>query len=90
MQENEKLMDLSTSMSCLISVVHLDNESEMFKMIEMMNELRIAQKYLVIFIDTFTATNFDDQILNFNVMINHNKAGIHSRVNLYWLIFIGK
>ena len=37
MQENEKLMDLSTSMSCLISVVHLDNESEMFKMMDMMD-----------------------------------------------------
>ena len=73
MQEGEKFMDLTTSMSCLISVVYLENEFEMVKMMEMMNELRIAQKYLVIFIDTFTALNLDNQILNFDVMINHKK-----------------
>ena len=77
MQKEDKFLDLTKSMSCLISVVYLNNELEMLKMIDMMNELKIAKKYLVIFLDTFTVTNLNSRIINFNVMINSNKPGIH-------------
>ena len=56
----------------------MSNELEVSKMIDMIHELKIAQKYLIVIMDTLNTTMLGERSINFNVMINHRDAGVPS------------
>ena len=47
-----KLRSVLMSMSCLMTVTEIGNEMHLSEMIEIINGLQIAKKYLVIYIET--------------------------------------
>ena len=74
--DSKKFRSMTLRMSCLMTVAEISNELEVSKMIEIIHELKIAQKYLIIFIDTLNTTLLHERTINFNVMINHGKTGV--------------
>ena len=62
-------------MSCLMTITQMRNEMQISEMIEIMNEQHVAQKYLVILIDTFNTAMVTKRTINFNVMIYHKGEG---------------
>ena len=76
MKNGDKLKSLTAKMSCLITVGDVSNESELLTLIDLVQGLKIAQKYLLATMDTFNATIFRETTINFNVMINHRGEGM--------------
>lgn len=62
-------------MSCLTTVTEMSNELEVSKLMDIMHDLKIAQKYLIVFMDTLNITTLHETMINFNVMINHRGTG---------------
>ena len=62
-------------MTCLMTIMQMTNEMQISEMIDVMNELHVAQKYLVILIDTFNTAMVIKSTINFNVMIYHRGEG---------------
>ena len=51
------------------------NESEVSQLIDIVNDLWIEKKYLVVFLETFNATFLKKKTANFNVIINQEEPG---------------
>ena len=67
----EIFRSLITRMSCVMIITQMRNEMQISEMIDVMSELHVAQKYLVILIDTFNTAMVTKRTINFNVMIYH-------------------
>lgn len=83
-KDGEKFRSLTSRMSCLMTVTEMSNELELSSLLEIIHDLTIAQKYLIVFMDTFNATMFLERNINFNVMINHREPG---RNNVLWYLY---
>ena len=75
-KDGEKFRSLRAMMSCLVTITEMSNESEVSKMIDIMHEFKIAQKHLIIFMDTLNTTLLSERTVNYNVMINHRGTGV--------------
>lgn len=64
------------SMYCLTTITQTTNELQISEMIDIMSELHIPQRYLIIFVDTLNTTKLSKITINFNVMINHKGKGV--------------
>ena len=71
----DKFSSLTSKMSCLIAITETSNELELLTLIDIMQRLKITNKYLLAIMDTFNATMFAETTINFNVMINHRGEG---------------
>ena len=73
----EIFRSLIRRMSCLMTITQMRNEMQISEMIDVMSELHVPQKYLVILIDTLTldTTIVTKKTINFNVMIYHRGQG---------------
>ena len=65
---------VSRSMSCLMTITQMSNEMQISEMIDVMNELHVPQKYLVILINTLNTTMVTKRTINFDVMIYHREG----------------
>ena len=77
-ENGKNLKSIATGMSCLMTIADISNEFEMFQMIDMIRELKITKKYLVILINTIDTNILGNITINFNVMIDHRKTGVLS------------
>ena len=73
---------MTSGMPCLLTVSTLRSELVLTKLMDIMQEVKIAEKYLIVFMDTFNATMLHEQIINFNVIINHKETGKPGMINL--------
>ena len=69
-------------MSCLLTISKLSNEFEVQTMMDTIQGLSIAQKFLIVVTESFNASMIDERPINFNVMINHKDAG-EPNLNLF-------
>ena len=74
--DGEKLRSLLMSMSCLMTIIEMSNEMHLSEMIDIVNGLQIAKKYLIIYIEMLNVTMLANRTINFNVMINHRGKGV--------------
>ena len=63
------------SISCLVTIVETDIAEEGLRLIDMVNELSVATKYLLLIVPTFDLTAVENQTINFQVMVNHGESG---------------
>ena len=47
-KDDEKFRSLTARMSCLMTIAEMRRESEVSKLIDIINELKMAQKYLIL------------------------------------------
>ena len=66
---------ISASISCLVTIVETDDNEEVLKLLNMMSDLSVAKKYLLLILPTFDSTKFANLTVNFQVMIHHKETG---------------
>ena len=71
-----------SSISCLVTIVETDIAEEGLRLIDMVNELSVATKYLLLNVPTFDLTAVKNQTINFQVMVNHGESGNTIMVSL--------
>ena len=94
-KEGEKLKSMTARMSCLMTMTQMNNELDVSKLIDVTNELKISNKYLIIFMETLNATLLRKKVINFNVRIHHKESGealyVAQSMRHFWgLRLIGK
>ena len=62
-------------MSCLVTIALLTDDVEVSQLINIINEMTVPKKYLIIFMGTLNATLLHKRAINFNVLIQHNNVG---------------
>ena len=62
-------------MSCLMTITQMRNETQISEMIDVMNELQVPKKYLVILVDTFNTSMVTKRTIIFNMMIYNRREG---------------
>ena len=62
-------------MSCLMTITQLRNEMQISEMIDVMNELQVPKKYLLILVDTFNTSMVTKRTINFDMMIYNRRKG---------------
>ena len=72
---NPLFPSISASISCLISIVETDDNEEVLKLIEMINNLSVTKKYMLLIMSTFDSTMFSNLTINFQVMVHHSNTG---------------
>ena len=70
----DKFRSVIRRMSCLMIITQMTNEMQISEMIDVMNELHVPKKYLVILIDTLNTTMVTKRTINFDVMIYHREG----------------
>ena len=73
--ENPLFLSLFASISCLVTVAETDDNDEVLELLEMVDGLPVAKKYLLLIISTFDSTKFANITINFQVMMHHKKTG---------------
>ena len=74
-KNSEKFKSLTASMSCMVTITELSTELEVFKLIDYVEDLKVAQKYLVIFLNTTNTSFLSEITINFDVIINNKRRG---------------
>ena len=74
--KNYELLKLQfTRMSCLVTMAHMTNDEEVSQLINLINEMTVSKKYLIILVDFLNSTVLQKRAINFNVLFNHRNAG---------------
>ena len=74
-KESEKFRNAAAGMSCLAIITQNSTDMEISRLIDTVNDFKIAKKYLVLSIETLNTTLLRNRRINFNVIINHHGAG---------------
>ena len=72
---SDKFKSLVARINCLKTMAQLNNDLEVSQLIDVMNDLKISKKHLIIFMETLNTTLFRKKAINFNVTIHHNESG---------------
>ena len=72
---SDKFKSLVSRINCLKTMAQLNNDLEVSQLIDVMNDLKISKKHLIIFMETLDTTLFRKKAINFNVTILHNESG---------------
>ena len=72
---SEKFKSMTARMSCLMTMTRMNNDLEVSQLIDVVNELKVSKKYLIIFVETLNTTLLRKKAIPFNVIIHHNESG---------------
>ena len=61
-------------MTCLITIAEAD-DSESLELVDMMNGLKVTEKYLILVLSSLNTTTFQNMTINYNVIVNHKDEG---------------
>ena len=71
-----------------MTIAEMKNEAEMSQLIDIVNEIRVSEKYLIIYIDTLNTVLLQNKTINFNVMINHRDTGVTINVFCAYMLWL--
>ena len=74
-KESVEFKSMTARISCLITIVRKHNDSEVSRLMEIVNQLKIERKHLQIFTETGNTTLFRKRMMNFNVIVSHRDTG---------------
>ena len=72
---NPLFSSLVVSFFCLLTIIETSKVEEVLKLIEVVNEISVAKKYLLLIHPTFDSTAVQNLTINFQIMVNHGEAG---------------
>lgn len=75
MMGNPLFPSLTASVSCLVIIVTTDDNEEVLKLLELINHLSVAKKYMLLIVSTFDPIMFSNLTINFQVMVHHRNTG---------------
>ena len=71
----DRLMTILKSISCLITIAHVNSETVASQLIDFVTTFRMAQKYLTIVYSKLNVKFLQNKTINFNVMLHHFGPG---------------
>ena len=74
-EDKMRLMTILKSISCLMTIAHVNSETEASQLIDFVTTFQMAQKYLTIFNSNLNVTFLENKTINFNVMLHHFGPG---------------
>ena len=74
-KESKKFMSMTAKMSCLVTMTRMNNDLEVSLLIDVMNDLKISKKHLIISLETLNATLLKKKTITFDVIIHHKESG---------------
>ena len=74
-KNSDKFKNMIARMPCLIAIAQMNSELEVSQLIDVVNGLKIANKDLIIHMETLNATLLRKKAINFNVKIHHMEPG---------------
>ena len=75
-KESEEFRSMTARMSCLMTIARMRNDFEVSHLIDIVNELKIGKRYLIVSADTAINTTLSKKrTIDFNVIINHKEQG---------------
>ena len=77
-EDDMRLMNIMKSISCLMTIAHVNHDTEASQLIDIVTKFRIAQKYLTIISNKFNMNYLQNKTINFNVMLNHLGPGTNN------------
>ena len=80
---NPLFLSLLDSISCVVTIVESDNVGQILRLIEMVYELPVTEKYLLLIAQTFDSTALQNLTINFQVIVHHAETGKHITMFLY-------
>ena len=69
-------MSLISSVSCLRIMAEANTNTEVSHVIDIVNEFRVGEKYLIIKTTELDKSSIQNKTINFNVMVHHQLLGI--------------
>ena len=72
---SQKFKFMTARMSCLVTMTQLNNDLEVSQLIDVLKELKISKKHLIIFVKNLNVTLLRKKAITFNVIIHHNGSG---------------
>ena len=72
---SKMLKAMTARVSCLMTVARMNNDWEVSQLIDVVNELQISKKYLIIFKESLNTTLLRKKAIIFNVVIHHIESG---------------
>ena len=69
------LVTITNSIKCLTTTANVKSDAEATKLIDLLNEIRIAEKYLTIRATKLNMTSLQKNAINFNVILQDLKPG---------------
>ena len=83
LRENPHFASVLASISCLITTVKTDHVEEVLKIIEMVDEVSVTNKYLILILSELDSTAFQNITINFKVTIHHSEQGTNEMCRLH-------
>ena len=74
-KESNIFKSMSARVSCLMTMARINSDLEVSQLIDVVKELKISKKYLIIFKESLNATLLRKKAITFNVIIHHNESG---------------
>ena len=75
-EKNYEILRLQVArMSCLVTMALMTDDAEVSQLINIINEMALPKKYLIIIMGTLNATLLHKRAINFNVLIQHHNVG---------------
>ena len=72
---SDKFNSMMARIQCLKTMAQLNDAWEVSQLIDVVNELKISKKHLIIFMETLNVTLLRQKAINFNVIIHHTGSG---------------
>ena len=75
-----RLVTITNSIKCLMTTANVNSDAEASILIDLLNEIRMTNKYLTIRALKLNMTLLQKKAINFNVILHHKKPG-NSRIS---------
>ena len=72
---SEKFKSMTARIECLKTLAGMNNDLEVSQQIDVVNDLKISKKHLIIVMETLNTTLLRKKAINFNVEIHHKESG---------------
>ena len=66
---------MAARIKCLKTKAQLNNDLEVSQLIDVVNDLKISKKHLIVFMETLNATLLRKKPITYNIVIHHYESG---------------
>ena len=74
-KNDTRLLNILESISCLVIRAYLSTDNEVSQLIDMVTEVRVAMKYVVVSIPDLSVASLENKTINFNMILYHKEKG---------------
>ena len=74
-KDHRKMSSIVSTISCLVALVETDHDDEVTSLIDMVNEIKVDRRYLLLIVSTLNTTILKNKTITYNVGIHEKDKG---------------